>query len=97
MLSLRAAEPWEFNEYVMGLGGLQSAETVLLQNRSAAFDPAVLDKVRHAEAIWFAGGDQSNYMRLWQNTPLAEAIDEAGEEWIVVIPRIARELLDEGL
>jgi hypothetical protein len=28
---------------------------------------------------------------------LAEAIEEAGEEWIVVIPRIARELLDEGL
>jgi hypothetical protein len=28
---------------------------------------------------------------------LAEAIAEAGEEWIVIIPRIARELLDEGL
>jgi hypothetical protein len=28
---------------------------------------------------------------------LAEAIAEAGEEWIVVIPRIARELLNEGL
>ena len=28
---------------------------------------------------------------------LAEAIEEAGEEWIVVIPRIARALLDEGL
>ncbi|MGB0065952.1 MAG: hypothetical protein WBP85_16025 [Terracidiphilus sp.] len=28
---------------------------------------------------------------------LAEAIEAAGEEWIVVIPRIARELLDEGL
>jgi hypothetical protein len=28
---------------------------------------------------------------------LADAIEEAGEEWIVVIPRIARELLDEGL
>lgn len=28
---------------------------------------------------------------------LAEAIAEAGEEWVVIIPRIARELLDEGL
>ena len=28
---------------------------------------------------------------------LADAIEEAGEEWIVVIPRIARELLNEGL
>ena len=28
---------------------------------------------------------------------LAEAIEEVGEEWIVVIPRIARALLDEGL
>jgi len=79
MLSLRASEPWGFNEYVMGLGGLQSAETVLLQNRDAASDPALIDKVKHAEAIWFAGGDQSNYMRLWQDTPLAEAIDQAAQ------------------
>ena len=28
---------------------------------------------------------------------LADAIEEAGEEWIVVIPRIARELLNEGM
>ena len=34
----------------------------------------VVGKVRNAEALFFAGGDQANYVKMWRDTPLSEAI-----------------------
>jgi len=44
----------------------------------------VLDAVRHAEAIFLAGGDQSNYVRFWKDTPLAEAVRAAAARGVPV-------------
>src|SRR5262249_15957474 len=30
----------------------------------------------HAESIFFAGGDQSNYVRFWQDTPVQDALNK---------------------
>ena len=35
-------------------------ETIIFKNRQAAFDPFVISRIRNAEALWLAGGDQSN-------------------------------------
>ena len=31
--------------------------------------------MRNADGIFIAGGDQSNYVRFWKGTPVAEALD----------------------
>jgi cyanophycinase len=75
-LVLRAAGTPAYNAFVMRLGGVNSAATMILKERSSSSDPMVLDRIREAEAIWLAGGDQANYIRLWKDTPLAAAIQE---------------------
>src|SRR5512139_1738594 len=52
-----AYDPWIYND----LGGVDSAATIIIQNRAAASDPFVLDQIRNAEALFIAGGDQANY------------------------------------
>ena len=65
-----AYNPWIFND----LGGVDSAETIIIQNRAAASDPFVLDKILNAEALFIAGGDQANYVEDWKDTPVENAI-----------------------
>ena len=57
------------------IGGVVSVETLVFHAREAASDPAVLDIVRHADGIFLAGGDQSNYVRYWKDTPLSALLD----------------------
>lgn len=57
------------------IGGVESVQTVVFRDRRAASDPQVLDIVRLADGIFIAGGDQANYVRFWQDTPLAAALD----------------------
>jgi hypothetical protein len=45
-----------------------------VKNRKAAFQPFVIDTIRSAEALFIAGGDQSNYVDFWKNTPVEDAI-----------------------
>ncbi|MEM5429316.1 cyanophycinase [Cupriavidus oxalaticus] len=54
--------------------GLTSAETLIITTREAANDPFVNAVVASANALWIAGGDQSNYIRLWKGTPLESTI-----------------------
>jgi cyanophycinase len=53
---------------------VDSAETIIIQNRAAASDPFVLEKILNAEALFIAGGDQANYVEYWKDTPVEEAI-----------------------
>jgi cyanophycinase len=51
----------------------------VIKKAEAASDPFVVDRVRKAEAIFIAGGDQWDYMRLWQGTPLQQAMQEVAQ------------------
>lgn len=75
-LVLRATGSNAYNPYVMKIGGVNSAATLILKTREASSDPAVLDAVRKAEAIFFAGGDQWNYVSRWKDTPLHRVLQE---------------------
>ena len=55
--------------------GMLSVRTFLFTKRAAAADPRLLAAVRAADGIFIAGGDQSNYVRMWRDTPLNAAID----------------------
>lgn len=50
--------------------GLSSAETLIINSRSEANSKVVADIVSKANAVWIAGGDQSDYIRFWKGTRL---------------------------
>ena len=50
--------------------------TLIIPNHEAALEPAVAEIIRKAEVVFIAGGDQSNYVRGWQGTPVEKAIND---------------------
>lgn len=76
---LRASGDDDYNQFVWDLAKankvpLNSVTTILFKNRDASFDPVVQQTLQNAEAIFFAGGDQSLYIKYWQNTPVQNII-----------------------
>ncbi len=47
-----------------------------MKQERAAYDPFVIDRIRNAEALFIAGGNQWDYVRLWKGTPVEDAIHE---------------------
>jgi cyanophycinase len=72
---IRASGTDAYNPYIYGLCGCDSVETFVFKNRNAAFQPFVIDHIRKAEALFIAGGDQSDYVNFWKNTPVEDAIN----------------------
>lgn len=75
-LILRATGDDDYNPYVKGLCKANSVATLIIPNHEAAMDPAVAEIISKAEVVFIAGGDQSNYVRGWQGTPVEKAINE---------------------
>src|SRR5579864_3275565 len=75
-LVIRARGDDDYNSYVNGLCKANSVATLIIPDRAAAEDPAVAEIIRRAEVIFIAGGDQANYIRGWQGTPVQTAINE---------------------
>ena len=78
-LVIRATGDDAYNPYVMGLsvaGGkpLNSVTTLLCKNSKASSESAVLTLVRNAEAIFFAGGDQYDYLSYFVGTEVQSII-----------------------
>jgi cyanophycinase len=74
---LRASGADGYNDYLMSLGDLNSVKTFVMHNREAAFDAFILQSIRDADAIFFAGGDQNRYVSYIKGTPLEEEIHQA--------------------
>jgi cyanophycinase-like exopeptidase len=74
-LILRATGDDDYNSWVNKLCHLNSVATLIIPTREAANDPAVAAIISQAEAVFIAGGDQSNYVRGWQDTPVETAIN----------------------
>ncbi len=79
VLVLRASGSNGYNDYFFQELGVavNSVETIRFNNATAANDPYVLRRIQEAELIFFAGGDQSNYVNYWRDTPVGEAIQVA--------------------
>jgi cyanophycinase len=69
-LVLRATGGDDYNPYIQKLCKLNSVATLVIANKEAAQDPKVADIIRKAEALFISGGDQSNYIKYWQGTPV---------------------------
>jgi len=73
---LRASQKGEIGkEFVREVGGILSAETFVIEERSAAYDAKVLSALRAADGIFLSGGDQARYVRRWGGTPITAIID----------------------
>ena len=66
-----------YNSYIYNLHEVDSAQTLKLTKRVAASDPFVLASLAGADGIFFAGGDQSDYVRVWMDSPVEDAINDA--------------------
>lgn len=75
-LVIRATGTDAYNPYIQQLCPSEnSVATLIIPNASAANDPDVASIVQHAEAIWIAGGDQSNYINYWTGTPVQSILN----------------------
>jgi cyanophycinase len=63
------------NEEIRALCPLNSAATIVFSERDDSDDPKLVERINQAEAIFIAGGDQSNYVRFWQDTPVEDALN----------------------
>jgi len=77
VLVLRASGSDGYNDYMFSDLGVvvNSVETIVFNSASAATDPYVIEQVQNAEAIWFAGGDQWDYISYWKNNAIEDAIN----------------------
>lgn len=75
---LRSSGADGYNDYVYSvIGGVNSIETIMVDSRSLADHATTESLVRNAEAIFIAGGDQSDYVNFWKDTKLEAAINDA--------------------
>lgn len=74
---LRASGSDGYNDYFYSDLGVtvNSVETLLILNDLGALDPYVLDKVANAEAIWFAGGDQYDYVTYFKDNAMEDLLN----------------------
>ena len=71
---IRASGSTGYNDYIFGLGNVNSVETLLINSREKAMQETVAKRIREAEMLFIAGGDQANYVKFWKGTPVSEAI-----------------------
>ncbi len=72
---LRATGTDGYNSYIFGLQTCNSVETILINSRTIANDPGVEAKIRAAEAVFIAGGNQANYVSFWKDTRVEDALN----------------------
>jgi cyanophycinase len=63
------------NEEIKSICPLNSVATIVFSDREDSDDPKIIQIIGQAETIFFAGGDQSNYVRFWQDTPVQDALN----------------------
>jgi cyanophycinase len=54
---------------------LNSVSTIVFNDREDSDNPRIIQIIDEAESIFIAGGDQSNYLRFWQDTPVQDALN----------------------
>src|SRR5262245_21283220 len=77
---IRASGTDAYNPYIYGLCNCDSVATIVFKNHQASFNAFVIDTIRNAEALFIARGDQSDYVQLWKNTPVEDAINHVASK-----------------
>lgn len=73
---LRSSGADGYNDYIFSMKGVDSVETLVITTRKDADRKDVVATVRNAEIIFFAGGDQCDYVSNFKNTKVEKAVEE---------------------
>jgi cyanophycinase len=71
---LRASGADGYNDFLYKMKGVDSVVTLVITDRDSANRPEVARQVHDAEIVFFAGGDQCNYVRWIKGTRAGEAV-----------------------
>ena len=85
LLVIRATGTNAYNKYIARLcPRINSVSTLIIMSRHGAHQPFVRKKINKAEALFIAGGDQSEYVNFWQNTPVSAGIDTLAQNGVPI-------------
>ena len=72
---IRASGEGGLNPVFMALDGVDSAQSFVITDRESSNRADVIKAVHDAEIVWFAGGDQCNYIRWIKGTPVQHEVE----------------------
>ncbi len=72
---IRASGSTGYNQYLYDFQNVNSVETLLINSKELANNPRVAARIRQAEMVFIAGGDQANYINFWKDTAVEDALN----------------------
>jgi len=72
---LRSSGSNGYNDYIYAMNGVDSVESLVITSARDSNTVAVETTVRNAEVIFFAGGDQCNYVKYFKGTRVETAVE----------------------
>ena len=72
---LRSSGAEGYNDFIYKMNGVDSVETLVIKSREDSNSLEVRNTVRNAEIIFFAGGDQCNYVRYFKGTEVEKGVE----------------------
>ncbi|HEV2863323.1 MAG TPA: hypothetical protein VGX48_20075 [Pyrinomonadaceae bacterium] len=75
LVVLRSSGGDGYNDYLFKMKGVDSVETLVIKDRADSDSAAVRDTVRNAEVVFFAGGDQCNYVKYFKGTEVERGVE----------------------
>jgi cyanophycinase-like exopeptidase len=81
---IRASGADGYNRYIMELGPVDSVESIVFKSREASSDKDIINTLEHAEGVFIAGGDQSNYVKYWKGTPVEGTLNALAKRGVPI-------------
>jgi cyanophycinase len=72
---LRSSGSNGYNDYIYAMNGVDSVETLVITRASDSNTTAVETTVKNAEVVFFAGGDQCDYVNYFKATRVETAVE----------------------
>jgi cyanophycinase-like exopeptidase len=73
---LRSSGSNGYNDYIYAMNGVDSVETLVITRASDSNTAAVQDTVKKAEVVFYAGGDQCDYVKYFKGTLVETATED---------------------
>lgn len=72
---LRSTGTNGYNDYIYGLGGVNSVQTLLITSTAQANDACVIETIKNAGAVFMAGGNQADYINYFKGQGVGTALN----------------------
>jgi cyanophycinase len=64
-----------YNDYIYGLGGVNSVQTLLITSTAQANDACVVQTIKNAGAVFLTGGNQADYINYFKGQGIGNALN----------------------